>query len=377
MPSDRVWTVSSLLEYLSSHDSWLGIENITVDSSLSPNPLADRLQRITAELKDKRSSLHLMEREIFSLENQKIELEEQLREDRLRSEVKLVHLLKDKGTREERLRKDAEAKLKEQYPEIERLQASLATESRLKNEVVAVEHSLRKEISQYEEKTVNDEKTIIRQSEQERQLRQEVERLQMKVSLDNDKIRALQESEITLQGELERLRRRLDDALTQLPPPESYPVVGIELSEARQYGVDGVCVVAVKDNASAANAGILEGDIITSLNNQQVREREDFKHIVRSCAPGQHVPFILFRGQHPNRQKLMGKMEVAGAAAFPDVKRTIVRRSTSPRTRSPSPTMHMNEFTSSSSVSVTHSLSSPTTRNHSPPLIFFPHRGAA
>lgn len=71
-----------------------------------------------------------------------------------------------------------------------------------------------------------------------------------------------------------------------------------DLSEAQKKELQiphGVVVVEVQ--ASAARAGIQRGDVITAINNKDVKNIEQFNQIISSYKPGQNVALLVRRGE--------------------------------------------------------------------------------
>ncbi len=70
------------------------------------------------------------------------------------------------------------------------------------------------------------------------------------------------------------------------------PLIGIGV-----YPVEGgLLVMSVKEESSAARAGILIGDIIRSINGQEVRSPRDLNRVVQSLEVGTPVEIDLTRG---------------------------------------------------------------------------------
>eukprot|EP01012_Entosiphon_sulcatum_P042769 TRINITY_DN5685_c0_g1_i1.p1 TRINITY_DN5685_c0_g1~~TRINITY_DN5685_c0_g1_i1.p1 ORF type:complete len:340 (-),score=83.84 TRINITY_DN5685_c0_g1_i1:140-1159(-) len=303
------------------------------------SPAAGRLTDVITELKEKRNHLHNLEKSIFALEKEKVVLEEASRADRLSHE----QALQERLAREEKLRHESESRMREAQLELERMANKMDAQAKQFFEVQSSEQHLRLELARLQEKAIQDEKLIISAKERERQTHIELEKYQAQQSQDSMRLAQLEERERVLAHELERLKERFfnrechecRNVMTCLPCAEPFPVVGVELSEGQTYGVDGVCVIAVKDGGPAAVAGIVEGDVLTNVNGHPVATRDDFKAVIRSCQPGQSLPFMLYRGQHPYRQKLMGQLTLAHAPQFPESRRTIVRRMSPPRGQSP------------------------------------------
>lgn len=63
----------------------------------------------------------------------------------------------------------------------------------------------------------------------------------------------------------------------------------------RAEGIDGGLLVTGVDSDNAYRAGIRSGDVITMINNQQVRSMDDFEEIVENIEPGRSVALLLWR----------------------------------------------------------------------------------
>jgi serine protease Do len=73
-----------------------------------------------------------------------------------------------------------------------------------------------------------------------------------------------------------------------------------ELTEdmSRAIGIEslnGVLISDVYDGQPAAEAGIKRGDIVISINNQEVKSGNDLRNIVATIRPGTEVPVIVIR----------------------------------------------------------------------------------
>ncbi|HLV78729.1 MAG TPA: PDZ domain-containing protein, partial [Chthonomonadaceae bacterium] len=67
---------------------------------------------------------------------------------------------------------------------------------------------------------------------------------------------------------------------------------------ADYYGlpnVQGVIIVRMADDGPAARAGLQVGDVITQLNGQPVKSREDFENVEKALHIGQHVKVVVMR----------------------------------------------------------------------------------
>ena len=75
-------------------------------------------------------------------------------------------------------------------------------------------------------------------------------------------------------------------------------VTDLEPVDLERLGVDGG-VRIVSASGAAAEAGMREGDVITKLDNQDVRSREQFNEIAGTLQPGRSVAVLVIRGQNP------------------------------------------------------------------------------
>ncbi len=67
---------------------------------------------------------------------------------------------------------------------------------------------------------------------------------------------------------------------------------------AGEMGIDGG-VRVLEARGAAAQAGIRSGDVVTRLNNQEVRDVEGFMDITDALPPGRSVPVLIIRGGVP------------------------------------------------------------------------------
>jgi serine protease Do len=76
-------------------------------------------------------------------------------------------------------------------------------------------------------------------------------------------------------------------------------VEGLSGEVRERAGIEGgVQVVGVE--GAAAEAGLREGDIITALNNRQVKDVDSFVEIAESLPAGRSVPVLIIRGREPS-----------------------------------------------------------------------------
>lgn len=73
-----------------------------------------------------------------------------------------------------------------------------------------------------------------------------------------------------------------------------YPVVGIEFDP--DYGGDGIRVKSVSADSPAAKAGIKEGDIVTAIDGEPIKDQQSFVVALRSKAVGQTITLGLRDG---------------------------------------------------------------------------------
>jgi serine protease Do len=87
--------------------------------------------------------------------------------------------------------------------------------------------------------------------------------------------------------------------------------------KAGYKGIAGAAVVTrVADGSPAAKAGVLPGDVITKVGDQQVRDRQEFAKVVSTLPAGQTVDVLLWRGGKFYRGKV--KVEEEQRAFKPD-----------------------------------------------------------
>ena len=78
-------------------------------------------------------------------------------------------------------------------------------------------------------------------------------------------------------------------------------VQGMDDGIAKALGMDhphGALVGSVNDGSPAAHAGIKAGDVVTSVDGQDVRHSSDLPRMIASHAPGTHVKLGLLRDGH-------------------------------------------------------------------------------
>lgn len=72
----------------------------------------------------------------------------------------------------------------------------------------------------------------------------------------------------------------------------------ISATKSKLLGItEGVRVVRVVNNSSADEAGLVAGDIITSVGDKQLNDEIEFESLLESLVPGELVPFTVTRGQ--------------------------------------------------------------------------------
>ena len=81
-------------------------------------------------------------------------------------------------------------------------------------------------------------------------------------------------------------------------------VLGVTMTEQQAVSLDSsssrayVIVTAVSENSPAAEAGIQPGDIILSIDDQEVTSAASLKSYIRSCSVGDSVQLVLLRGNN-------------------------------------------------------------------------------
>ena len=76
---------------------------------------------------------------------------------------------------------------------------------------------------------------------------------------------------------------------------EGFPALGVELSDARRFDVDGVWVVSVVENGPAFCSGILPNDVIYEWDGVPVSTRVDMRAALSQATPMQDVCLSLSR----------------------------------------------------------------------------------
>jgi serine protease Do len=94
----------------------------------------------------------------------------------------------------------------------------------------------------------------------------------------------------------------------------------LDEAAARKAGYKGIAgaavVTRVADGSPAAKAGVVPGDVITKVNDVQVRDRQEFAKVVSTLPAGQTVDVLLWRGGKYYRGKV--KVEEEQRALKPD-----------------------------------------------------------
>ena len=87
------------------------------------------------------------------------------------------------------------------------------------------------------------------------------------------------------------------------------PYLGISMYDASNtiLKVDGVYVVSVEENSSAAKAGIKEGDIITKINDVTIKNTSYFKYELYKYNIGDKITLTLTRDN--KEHKMIIKLE--------------------------------------------------------------------
>jgi serine protease Do len=109
-------------------------------------------------------------------------------------------------------------------------------------------------------------------------------------------------------------RTEIDVEIGELPDADGAPVaarpgapaqlaigLGVEelpVAQRERLGIAGG-VRVVQSEGPASDAGIQPGDVITRLNNTEVRNTEDFARIAEGLTPGSLVPVLVIRGETP------------------------------------------------------------------------------
>lgn len=82
----------------------------------------------------------------------------------------------------------------------------------------------------------------------------------------------------------------------------AYPVIGANVSNSE--GEDGVELTSVEPGGPAADAGLREGDVITSIDGEPVRQSEQLIVTIRTHRPGEEVELTYRRGGSEGEAKV-------------------------------------------------------------------------
>jgi serine protease Do len=125
-----------------------------------------------------------------------------------------------------------------------------------------------------------------------------------KVGTDATMLVVREGKEISLKVRVGELPDRPEE-VAAIEPSGSTPsrigvtVEGLSGEVLERAGIEGgVQVVGVE--GAAAEAGLREGDIITALNNRQVKDVDSFVEIAESLPAGRSVPVLIIRGREPS-----------------------------------------------------------------------------
>ncbi len=89
------------------------------------------------------------------------------------------------------------------------------------------------------------------------------------------------------------------------PDPVGESRLGVEVSElpdelAEQTGLDhGVLVAKIDPDGAAARAGIREGDVILSLNREEIDSVDELEELSSKASAGEAIPVLVQRGNSP------------------------------------------------------------------------------
>lgn len=91
--------------------------------------------------------------------------------------------------------------------------------------------------------------------------------------------------------------------MVKLMNRESVPYIGIygnEVTDAVISSIDkdmpkGIYISATKENSPAYNMGIMNGDVVVSVNGEDVKEFDDYEKVIMKCNIGQEIPVTVMR----------------------------------------------------------------------------------
>ncbi|MGK0444857.1 MAG: serine protease Do [Bermanella sp.] len=75
-------------------------------------------------------------------------------------------------------------------------------------------------------------------------------------------------------------------------------VIGLTSAQRKQFDTDGVMVQSV-NQGPGANAGLINGDIITMIFSEMIRNVDDFERVAKQLPSGRHVPMRIVRRGTP------------------------------------------------------------------------------
>lgn len=82
-------------------------------------------------------------------------------------------------------------------------------------------------------------------------------------------------------------------------------------AEANSYGIpQGVMVMQVNRNGSAAKAGLSRGDIIVKFNGSEVKTTEDMNRLKEKCSVGEEVTLTVYRDSQKSQVDITFKLDM-------------------------------------------------------------------
>lgn len=106
--------------------------------------------------------------------------------------------------------------------------------------------------------------------------------------------------DVTVRELVEPRQAKAGQAVIDTDSQLGITVMSLDESRLSQYGVDnGVLVTEVAAAGAAAEAGIVEGDVIVSFNQMFVNSADEFSKFVNAVERGQSVAVLVSRNKNP------------------------------------------------------------------------------